>query len=269
MKIEKLSRTIQPRKGRKGKERPGLVSIIKKTSESWEDFKEISSGWTEPTERLQNLIDFANQFLGDLPSGNREYVIHPNGEWQYIPKELESLTFDERLPVWAKEYPDTKLHQGLSASSPLIEPASPEYYAVKARFSAEQALLAMENNNLALAVSNAMDATYYCEKIIFADQFEHLVLAALASTGNTKGKTINTWASQLAEYLRAGHGSNFKEAWNQLEREASAPPYLNFGDYEIEVNTTTNIITATSETTSNTQTMKMTTFSKKHYTKAK
>lgn len=187
MKREVLRRKLKPKPGSQGKARKGIKGIVKLSAETLEDIDEIlrSAAGVGPIERLNAIVECANNVLADLPAEDSTFMIFKDKHWEYLP---DGYSIQDLDSIFRDFNGLQKVYRGLDQKSSLIEPASPEYFAFEARFQAKRALQMMSRSDITEAVQAAMSATLSLERARFAEVDEPLVAQALASGGGREGE---------------------------------------------------------------------------------
>ncbi len=186
MKETVQKRQIKPRSGR-GKPREGLLSRRVATPENRADFKEItenSQPTYDPTFRLERLIDSTKELLKDLPAPDQKFLILDDGSWRAAPDNVTNYSL------------------GIDKNSTLVEPLSPEYFALDVRLWATFALERLKEHEYQRAIIPIMEAQEAHWRMVFADQLEYQLTGKIASDQAVKQNSrSNEWAMSLAEHL--------------------------------------------------------------------
>jgi hypothetical protein len=207
MKKKTTTRTVSPPKGSRGSARKGLTTLHTETAETSEDIDEVANSTKstyDPLYRLSRLLDSANHILKDLPGPIVKYELLPNRTWRLLPDDAHSYT------------------TGIPADSPLIDPLSPEYFALKVRLWCRQAIKRIEKADFEGAIIPIMDAHEAYWQMKFTDQFEYKLTGKLASekAASTADRT-NHWAmafaaSLFSRDLSSGKKPSFKPVMAKL-----------------------------------------------------
>jgi hypothetical protein len=257
MKETKVKRQVKPKSGR-GKPREGLFTNHRNTPENQADFAEIAKSTAptyDPASRLARLLKSTEQALKNLPSYDQKYQILEDGSWQ-------ELSDDE-----------TQYQQGVDwMTSPLVEPVSPEYFALQARLWATVALQRLNSGDYQGAIIPIMDAHEAHWKMIFAEQWEYQITGKLASEKASKNADRgNHWAKELAKELaqprhRGGKKPSFKDAIRRLIPREQTRLYAGFEVYYDEDAETLSAFGQNPGKTA--RPIKLSTFRQKYYSKA-
>jgi len=256
MKETKAKRQVKPKSGR-GKPREGLLTIRRRTAKNRADFAEIAKSTTptyDPVSRLERLLKSTEEVLKNLPSYDQKYQILEDGSWQ-------ELSDDE-----------TRHQQGLDSTSPLVEPASPEYFALQVRLWATVALQRLNSGDYQGAIIPIMDAHEAHWKMNFAEQWEYKITGKIASEKASKNADRgNHWAAELAKELaqprrKGGKKPSFKDAIRRLAPREQPRLYAGFEvDYDEDAETLSAFGQNPGKTT---RPIKLSTFRQKYYSKA-
>lgn len=217
-------RTIKPPPGKKGKPREGIIGLVSYELESEEEIREeLKNGkWLNSPDRLKRLITGLQGFLKDYPPRGSAFYITDNGEWKLVPPEYKELGYAGILEKLALPQGIT-IHYIMSETSPLIEPASPEYFAYRALRNAEFSLSEWEKENYEKAMGYAMDAVLDETQRVFALRYEPRLAARIAIEKGPKGASkTKQWANELAKKLRIDYDkeqTTFENLWKSIPED--------------------------------------------------